>query len=153
MMQYECAVVLAVTLAEEQLQQQIEQIKAWISTAGGEISDVEVWGQRRLAYPIAKHQDGFYIFFYFSINEARDRLTELERRLNTSEVILRHLLVRLPALEQRPRVPAEQEGMADTGSQKGAAPQAEAADSDGLAEPASRGEAVPADEKPEPILQ
>ena len=109
MPQYECAIVLTPTLSEEQLQEQIEQVKAWIAGLGAEVSDVDIWGRKRLAYPIGKQREGFYVIYYFALDQEHGRLTEFEKRLNTVEAVLRHLLVRLPKLKEPPRLPSEEE--------------------------------------------
>jgi len=109
MSQYECAVVLAPTLTDEQIQEHTELIKTWITGLGAEVSAVDVWGRKRLAYPVRKHQEGFYVIYYFTLDSERSRLTDLSRRANTTETILRHLVVRLPALKEPPRLPKEEE--------------------------------------------
>lgn len=109
MQQYECAVVLSTTLSEEQTQEQVEQVKAWIAGTGATVSDIDLWGRKRLAYPINKQRDGYYVIYYFTLETEGARLTELERRFQTSEAVIRHLVVRLPPLKETPRVPKEEE--------------------------------------------
>jgi len=109
MPQYECAVVISTTLSDEQIQEQIEAVKGWLVGIGAQVTAVDVWGRKRLAYPIRKQPDGFYVIYYFTLNEGLGRLDEFEKRLNTAETVLRHLLVRLPALKETPRVPKEAE--------------------------------------------
>jgi small subunit ribosomal protein S6 len=111
MPQYECAVVLNAALSDEQLQEQIEQVKGWIAATGADLADPpDIWGRKRLAYPIGKQTDGFYVIYYFALGEAAAQLRELDRRLINAEAILRHLVVRLPALKEMPRIPKEEEG-------------------------------------------
>ena len=109
MPQYECAVILLPTLTDEQIQQQIELVKSWIVGLGAQVTGVDVWGRKRLAYPIQKQQEGFYVIYYFTLDQGRERLGEIERRVHTTEAILRHLVVRLPVLKEAPRLPAEEE--------------------------------------------
>ena len=110
MPQYECAVILVPTLSDEQVQEQIEQIKTWFSGLGAQISDVDVWGRKRLAYTLGKFQEGFYVIYYFTFDQGQARLAEFDKRANTTETILRHMIVRLPALKAPPRLPREEEG-------------------------------------------
>ena len=113
MPKYECAVVLSSTLSEEQTQEHVEQVRGWIAGLGAEVSDVDLWGRKRLAYPIRKQRDGYYAIYYFSLEGEGARLAELDKRFQTAEAVLRYLLVRLPDLKEIPRVPAEDEKAAD----------------------------------------
>ncbi len=105
---YECAVILAPTLSDEQVNQHTEQIKGWLTALGAQVSDIDLWGRRRMAYPIAKQQDGIYIIFYFTFAGGQARLGELDRRMNTTETILRHMVIRHPALKELPRLPGKE---------------------------------------------
>jgi len=109
MPQYECAVVLVPTLTDEQVQEQIEQMKTWLTGLGAQVSDVDVWGRKRLAFPLGKHQEGFYVIYYFTLDQGQARLVEFDKRANTTETILRHMVIRLPALKEPPRLPKEEE--------------------------------------------
>ena len=60
---------------------------------GGEVVDVQKWGRRRLAYPIAKHRDGFYTVAKLKLTP--EAAEPLERALTLNESVIRHLLVRL----------------------------------------------------------
>jgi len=113
---YECAVVLAPTLTEEQIPQQIELMKGWIAAVGAQVSDVDVWGRRRLAFPINKQEDGFYVIYYFTFEGGQAPLSEFEKRMNTNESVLRHMVIRLPKLKERPRVPTEEEETEEGGA-------------------------------------
>jgi len=133
---YECAVVLAPTLSDEQVQEQIETIKTWFTGLGAQVSDVDVWGRKRLAYPIGKNQEGFYVIYYFTLDREQPRLVEFEKRVNTTESILRHLVIRLPLLKEPPRLPKEEE-------------EAEGGEVERAAEPAEEAEAAPTAPVPE----
>jgi len=109
MPQYECAVVLAPTLSDEQVQEQTELIKTWITGLGAQVTAVDVWGRKRMVYPIRKHREGIYIIYYFTFDQGQSRLSELSKRASTTEAILRQLVVRLPTLKEPPRLPTEEE--------------------------------------------
>lgn len=111
MPQYECAIVLSATLSDEQIQEHIEQVKTWIAGLGAQVSDVDIWGRKRLAYPIRRQHEGFYVIYYFALDQGQGqgRFDEFEKRLNTVEAVLRHLVVRLPVLKEPPRLPREEE--------------------------------------------
>src|SRR5690606_1446270 len=71
----------AVTAVEEQ-----------VAAAGGELLSTDVWGRRRLAYPINGVNDGTYVLLTFKMPPAGTAV--LERWLRISESVLRLLLVR-----------------------------------------------------------
>jgi small subunit ribosomal protein S6 len=68
------------------------KVQEWIEAVGGEVALTDVWGRRRLAYPIRKQTEGTYVLVRASL--PRQALVELERELKLSEHILRYLLVR-----------------------------------------------------------
>jgi len=141
MSQYECAVILLPTLADEQIQQHIEMVKSWIVGVGAQVTAVDVWGRKRLAYAIRKQQEGFYIIYYFTLDQGRERLGEIERRVHTTEAILRHMVVRLPVLKEAPRLPSEEEEGEGGGGEPAAAPGEPAAAAAVPGEPAPVAEA------------
>ena len=93
MRDYELMVVLSPELDEEGIEATNERLGTQITGRGGEIVDVQKWGRRRLAYPIAKHRDGFYTVSKLKISP--EDAEPLERSLRLNESVIRHLLVRL----------------------------------------------------------
>ena len=89
---YEVVAVLRADLSEEDQSTQIDTIKGWITTKDGNVSQVEHWGRRRLAYPIAKQRDGYYLLL--KVEMPASALDELERNLRISENVLRFLVTR-----------------------------------------------------------
>ncbi len=90
---YELVLILSPELAEEDVNAQIDNVSQFITGKGGAISDVEQWGKRRLAYPIKHFDEGNYVLSRFKLKPSLSR--EFEANLQISEVILRHLLVKL----------------------------------------------------------
>lgn len=70
----------------------VEGLKEVFSKNGAEIISLKKWGDRQLAYPIAKQKRGAYILCYFS--SPTDRLAAIDRAFNLSETLLRHMIVR-----------------------------------------------------------
>jgi small subunit ribosomal protein S6 len=62
-----------------------------VISAGGEVGKVNVWGMRKLAYPIEKKNDGYYVVIEFKANP--DLPKELDRRLKISDSIIRHIII------------------------------------------------------------
>lgn len=93
MRNYELSVIVSPEVEEESLEATMDQIKQFIATGGGQVTKVDVWGRRRLAYPIRKHLEGYYAVFQAQMPQ--EALPELERSLKLSEDVIRYLLVRL----------------------------------------------------------
>ena len=90
---YEFIFILKPDFADERLEVAIENVKKFITSKGGVISDVKKWGKRRLAYPIKHFGEGIYILVRCQMKTNTNR--ELEANLKISEDVLRHLLVKL----------------------------------------------------------
>jgi small subunit ribosomal protein S6 len=95
---YESIFISPVELATNKLDDYVEKIKSLITKAGGEVLAVEKWGRRRLAYPIRRHREGFYVFVKFK--SPSGVLAELNRFYRVSEEIIRELTVK--AVRVRP---------------------------------------------------
>lgn len=93
MRKYELVFIIRPDVAEEAVTAAIEQVKQWITAQSGEVQRVEQWGRRRLAYPINDQREGHYVLFNLML--APQAIDEVERNLKLSDVILRHLLVRV----------------------------------------------------------
>lgn len=90
---YEMVVILAPTLADEQLEAAINNISGFITSRGGAISEINRWGKRNLAYTIKHASSGTYILMKFTLKPTACK--ELESTLKISEQVLRHLLIKL----------------------------------------------------------
>ena len=92
MRNYEMTYILHLESEEEGLADVRQRIGDVISAGGGEVLGEDLWGRRRLAYPIEKQRDGFYVLMRFSLEPPH--LPELERVMALDGRVLRHLLVR-----------------------------------------------------------
>lgn len=97
---YESAVLINAVLEDNQIETLINRIKDFITNNGGQITDFENWGRKRLAYPIEKSKIGYYAIFRFTA--PRNILAKIERFYNLDENILRYLTIKLDkhAIEQ-----------------------------------------------------
>lgn len=92
MREYELGIVIRPTLAEEGVQNVVERLKNVIVGQGGTVEKVDLWGKRRLAYPIEKHTEGYYVFLRFVLPPKN--VAEVSRVARYTEDILRHVLVK-----------------------------------------------------------
>ena len=93
MRKYELICILQPELDETAFKGAVERVSGWVTEAGGNVEKVEVWGRRRLAYPINKLTEGQYVLFLADL--PAQALAGLEREFRLSEEILRFLIVRV----------------------------------------------------------
>jgi small subunit ribosomal protein S6 len=89
---YEVALIIRPEVEEQQQDAIIEQLSQLLALEGGQVTNVEKWGRRRLAYPIRKVQEGYYYFIQGEFSSAA--LPELDRTCKLSEEVLRHMVIR-----------------------------------------------------------
>ena len=89
MTNYEVLFIIDPALEDEKKEATIEAVKEIIA-ADGEVGNVDVWGMRKLAYPIKKKSEGYYVVIEFKGNPTLPK--ELDRRLKISDNIMRHLI-------------------------------------------------------------
>ena len=88
---YEVVYILDPALEESAVTSKLEKFHALATAEGGEVSAVDHWGGRQLAYPIKKQKAGYYVVAQFTA--AAGALPEFERLLTLDEEVMRYLLV------------------------------------------------------------
>ena len=78
---------------EEQTNNVIERFQKIITDNGGTVDKVDNWGNRRLAYEIKDHNEGYYCFMEFT--SPASTVKELDRVLKITEDILKHMIIRI----------------------------------------------------------
>ena len=96
MRDYELMVVLDPNLDDAAIDAMNTRIQTLATQRGGTIENVDVWGRRRLAYPIGRYRDGVYILYRMQLPP--NAAAEIERALKLTESVIRHLLVRAEGL-------------------------------------------------------
>ncbi len=92
---YELLYIIRMDLDEEAIAALIGKVSSTIESLGGKVDGVlqsDPWGRRRLAYPIGRFDEGYYVLTQFTAESAP--LGELERVLKLSEGILRYMITR-----------------------------------------------------------
>lgn len=103
MRSYECVVIFYPGVDDEGLKAGTDKYAGVISSGGGEITRLEKWGKRKLAYEIDDHSEGHYFLYRFRCENRV--LDELGRQMRIDESVLRHLVVRDElATGQEPKV-------------------------------------------------
>lgn len=92
MRSYETMYILSPDLSEEERKGLIERFKNLIIENGGEITNFDEWGKRKLAYPIDKKPEGYYVLMNFNSDSRVSQ--ELERVYKITDGVLRYLIIR-----------------------------------------------------------
>ena len=92
MRQYELMVILDPELDDRTVQPSLERFLKVVTTDGGSVDNVDIWGRRRLAYEIKKKSEGIYAVVDMQAEPALAK--ELDRQLNLNEAVLRTKLIR-----------------------------------------------------------
>jgi small subunit ribosomal protein S6 len=87
---YECIVIFRPTVSEEGLKLGTSKFAGVIAGQGGEITLLETWGKRRLAYEIEDHFEGHY--FLYKFRGENKLLNELGRQMRIDESVIRHMV-------------------------------------------------------------
>ncbi len=93
MRDYELVVIISPDVTEENLPTVTERIGQWIAAGGGEVTNLNVWGRRKMAFPIRDYHEGTYAATQFRM--LPKATPELERSLKLAEDVLRYSLVRM----------------------------------------------------------
>jgi len=89
--QYETGFVLSPALSEEETSQFVQQMADIVAQKKGRMVKQDVWGKRRLAFPIKRFQEGVYVFFTYE--GGGDVSVELERRFKQTDAVIRFMTV------------------------------------------------------------
>ena len=86
---YELTVILVENLEDHK--ETVEEIAEVVRGLGAEVDKIDLWGKKRLAYPIKKQLEGFYALITFKITP--DAIKEIDRILSLRASVLRHMVV------------------------------------------------------------
>lgn len=90
---YEIGFIITPEVNEEEVKKIIESITTTIKKAKGVIENLDEWGRKKMAFPIKKNLEGYYVFIQTEVDGAI--ITTLERRLKQMEKVLRFITLRL----------------------------------------------------------
>ncbi|MBO8127845.1 MAG: 30S ribosomal protein S6 [Peptococcaceae bacterium] len=89
---YEVMYILRPDLDEENIQAMVDKFQGIVTDHGGEVTELDKWGKRRLAYEINHVHDGYYVVMKFKADG--DIAKELDRVLKITDGVMRHLIIR-----------------------------------------------------------
>jgi small subunit ribosomal protein S6 len=143
MRRYELMLVLRPDTADDRVQQILDRTTRGIAAGDGQIVKVSPWGRRRLAYPISGYREGSYFIVVF--DAPSEAIDELERGLNITEEVMRHLVTRIerPAARRSERADDEEGESDDSDEEDEALPPEDEPEPDGEVIDESESEAAP----------
>jgi len=90
---YELVYLVSPDATDPQIADLHTQVEAIAQRLGGTIEKTDNWGRRKLAYEIGPHKEGTYVVEY--IDGGGELMKEIDRRLKVTDLIIRHLVVRV----------------------------------------------------------
>lgn len=90
--QYELMIILDPEVEERTVAPSLDKYLTVITTEGGSVDKVDIWGRRRLSYEIQKKSEGIYAVIDFTAKP--ETAKELDRQLGLNEVVLRTKVLR-----------------------------------------------------------
>lgn len=91
MREYESIFVLNPDVSDAQVDVEVEKIREFLTGRKADVTEIQKWGRRKLAYEIGKHREGIYTLIRFNAESALPG--ELERRYRLNENLIRFLTV------------------------------------------------------------
>jgi small subunit ribosomal protein S6 len=90
---YELVYIVSPDATDEQVAELHTQVESIVQRMHGQLEKTDNWGRRRLAYEIGRHKEGTYVLEV--INGDGELMKEIDRRLKVTDLIIRHLVVRV----------------------------------------------------------
>ena len=94
MQKYETLFILHPEIPEAQVRETLDRVRRLIEGMEGQVTEIQDWGIRDLAYPISKQPRGTYVLAQYSAGPGV--VKELERTLKLADEVLRFISVRAP---------------------------------------------------------
>ena len=91
MRQYELVMVLDPEVDEERLNNVMDRVRRVLTDNGGEVTNENDWGTRKLAYKIGRFSEGHYHVVQLSMEAAQSK--EVDGVLKLADDVIRHVLV------------------------------------------------------------
>src|SRR5271165_4977901 len=119
---YDLIFILRPATPEDEINKIITTIETSTAEHGGKIEKTERWGTRRLAYRVAKHREGFFVYMLIHSTQG-DIIKELERRLKVNDAVIKYQTIRLDEeLKRQKKLVKHRERRASRRPRKQAAP-------------------------------
>lgn len=88
---YEVTYIVHPDLDADAFKQLNAQVEGWIRDGGGKVDKADVWGKKKLAYPLKKQTEGQYVLLHTHLEPTF--CANLERQFGLQESVMRFLIV------------------------------------------------------------
>ncbi|HTL39459.1 MAG TPA: 30S ribosomal protein S6 [Methylomirabilota bacterium] len=99
MPKYELMYILSSAVSDNDVPGISSEVDKFITDQGGKLLTQEMMGKKKLAYPIKKTRNGFYVLETFDLEGKH--LQPLDNKLRSMEPIIRYLVVNVEDMERR----------------------------------------------------
>jgi small subunit ribosomal protein S6 len=99
MPKYELMYILSSAVSDNDVPAVVSEVDKYISAQGGTLLNQEMLGKKKLAYPIKKTRNGFYVVQTFNLEPRK--LQDMDNKLRSIEAIIRYLVVNVDEQERR----------------------------------------------------
>ncbi len=106
MPKYEIGYILSSGIADDEVPRVATEIAKSVEVSGGRILNEDHWGRRKLAYPIGRTRNGYYVFLTVDLNTAK--VQDVEHKLRTFDSVIRFIIVNM---EEADRLRAKDEAI------------------------------------------
>ena len=89
---YESIYIINPEVEEQGIKELVEKFNTLIETEGGKVSETQEWGLKRLAYPIQKKEQGYYVLVNFEAKP--ESIVELERVYKITDSVMKFITIR-----------------------------------------------------------
>ena len=131
---YESIFICPGELTDDKVQGALVKAKSIITRADGKVMTAELWGRRRLAYPIERSREGHYAYMIFSGPSQIPGV--LDRHYQVSDSVIRGLTVKIDP-RHLDKIKPSLKALSEDGTAAATAPAAEGAPAAPLAQEAS----------------
>src|SRR5262249_32037354 len=91
---YDLVFICLPATPEEEVAKIISTLEHTTTEHGGKVEKVEKWGQRKMAYRVAKQREGLYVYMGRR-STGGEMVKERERRLKVSDAVIKYMTDRL----------------------------------------------------------
>jgi small subunit ribosomal protein S6 len=91
---YDLIFIVRPATPEDEVKKVEHAVEQACKEKGSKIEKAEHWGTRKLAYRVAKHREGIYVYFQIRTSHG-ELIHELERRLRVQDSVIKYITIRL----------------------------------------------------------
>jgi small subunit ribosomal protein S6 len=99
MPKYELMYILSSAVSDNDVPTVVAEVDQYIKQQGGTLLTQEMLGKKKLAYPIKKTRNGFYVVQTFNLDTSK--LQEFDNKLRSIDTIIRYLVANVDEQERR----------------------------------------------------